>query len=637
MLQFIRDKVTGVVAIAIIAAIGGALVVSFSGSDGGVAVDAFAAEVNGEPIPLVNYQRVSRNQVFRQQEALQGDLTPALQEQIQRTVLESMVRNDVVKQFVRDAGFRVSDERVMEEIRRQPVFQVGGEYSYESYLVVLGNQGIVPELYEADQRAQMEIAQLESAIVLSDFFTPAEYRRYIELLAEERTAAYAVLDPSVLAADIDVPEAQLRDYYAANSNLFMSEESLRLEYIEISLADVSGGVAISEDDVREYYDSAPERFIESDRRRISHILLQVDEEGGDSAAAAAADDLVARLDQGEAFEALASEYSEDPVSAAEGGSLGWARPGDYPEAFEEAVADLEVGQVSAPVRTEFGIHLIRLDELRVGAQQAFADVRDQLYEELREQQATDLYYALADQVDDLALENPGDLGSVAEQAGLELKIIESFTRAGGEPLGFNSALVDAAFSVAVLDDGENSALIELGSDKAVVLRVAEHRLPALKSFDEVRAAVTEALRLDAGLELAGERGAELLARLQAGGAFEETAAEFGTSATEARVLTRTTSDVSPELLVAVFRAPRSEEDASAYHGVRLTTGAYAVFRLDAVTPGRPDAIPQQQRDQRKQLLAQQAGGNAAAALIADLRAKAKVRVAPGLFDQASDF
>ena len=129
----------------------------------------------------------------------------------------------------------MSDERVMQEIRRQPVFQVGGEYSYESYVVVLGQQGIVPERYEADQRAQMEITQLESAIVASDFFTPAEYRRYIELLAEERTAAHVVFDPGTLATDIELSEARLKDYYEANSERFMSEESLRLEYVEVKI------------------------------------------------------------------------------------------------------------------------------------------------------------------------------------------------------------------------------------------------------------------------------------------------------------------------------------------------------------------------------------------------------------------
>jgi len=637
MLQFIRQKFSGPIAFAIIAAIAITLVISFSGMDGGIAGGNFAAEVNGEPIPLANYQRRVQDQVYRQQEASQGELTATIQEQIQRAVLEGMVRNDVIRQFARDAGFRVSDERVMADIRRQPVFQVGGEYSYESYVVILRNQGIVPERYEAEQRAQMAVGQLENAVVGSDFFTPGEYRRYIELLAEERTAAHVVLDPGALAADIELPVARLEEFYDANSERFMSEESVRLEYVEVSLADVSGGVTVAEDEVLKYYESSPERFIESDQRRISHILIESSDESGDSSADATAEDLITRLDQGESFAALAGEYSADPVSAAEGGNLGWARPGDYPEAFEAALFELEIGQVSAPVRTEFGIHLIRLEELRTGAQQTFAEVRDQLYEELLEQRATDRYYALADRVDDLALENPGNLSSVAEQAGLELKVAETFTRSGGEPLGFSSALVDAAFSVAVLEDGENSTLIELSDERAVVISVAEHRGPALRPFEEVRDTVAEALRIDAGVELAGERGAQLLARLEAGDSFEDVATEFELVVPQAKVLTRSAPDVSPEVLAAIFRAPRPAGDSPAYHSARLVNGAYAVYRLDAVTPGRPDAIPQQQRDQRKQLLAQQAGGNAAAAMVADLRAKAKVLVAPGLFDQTSEF
>jgi len=633
MLQTIREKFTGVIAFLVIGAIGVTLVISFSGMDGGVVTGNFAAEVNGEEIPAINYQRVMQNQLYRQQELLQGDLTPELQEQIQRGVLEGMIRNEVVKQFVRDSGFRVDDERVMQFIRNQEAFQVGGEYSYDSYVMMLANQGLTPEGFERDQRSQMEVTQLESGIVASAFFTPTEYRRYIELLAEERAAAFVQLDPSMLAEDVEIAEAQLQEFYESNHDLFMSEESVSLEYVEIVLDDVKAGIVVSEDDVRDFYDANPERFISADQRNLSHILILVNDEVGDATATATIADLRARLDQGEAFEALARDNSQDPVSAAAGGDLGWATPGDYPEAFEEVLFALEPGQVSAPVRTEFGLHLIRLDEIRPGSQQEFAEVRDELFDELRLQQAADDFYALAERVDDLALENSGSLATVASEADLELRAIDRFTRSGAEPLGYSPELVDAAFSVAVLDDGENSPLIELADDRAVVLSVIEHRLSVLRPFADVRDLAEEALRSQGAAELARARGGELLSRLEGGESFADLAAEFSFETPEAATLNRALPDVAPEILAAIFRAPRPPEGQPVYQGLALRSGGYLVFRLDAVTPGRPEMIPQQQRDQRKQLLAQQAGGSAAAALVADLRAAARVLVAPGLFDQ----
>jgi peptidyl-prolyl cis-trans isomerase D len=518
----------------------------------------------------------------------------------------------------------------MQSIRAQEAFQVGGAFSYDSYVMLLNNQGVSPEGYEREQRSQMEVEQLESGIVTSAFFTPAEYRRYIELLAEERTAAFVLLDPASLANEVDVTDDQLRSFYDANNELFMSEESVRLEYVEVLLEDIKRQVDVSEQDVLDYYESNPQRFIADDQRNISHILILIDDEIDEAAAAATAAELGARLDQGDAFEDLAREFSKDPVSAADGGDLGWATPGDYPEAFEEALLALEPGQVSDPVRTEFGIHLIRLDELREGDQQTIDEVRDELFDELRLQQATDDFYALAENVDDLALENPGNLSVVAGEAGLPLKTVETFTRSGGAPLGYAPALVDAAFSLALLEDGENSPLIELADERAVVISVAEHRPSALLPFDQVREQVEETLRTQGGAELASARGAELMSRLKAGESFADLAAEFSLEVPEPAVLTRASPDVSPEILAQIYRAPHPAAGGPQYHGFSLRDGGFAVIRLDAVAPGKPEAIPQQQRDQRKQLLAQQSGGAAAAALVADLRAAAKVSIAPGL-------
>ncbi len=633
MLQSIRDKFTGVIALLIIGAIAITLVISFGGMDGGVVTGNFAAKVNGEEIPAINYQRVMQNQLYRQQESMQGELTPELQEQIQRNVLEGMIRNEVVKQFARDAGFRVDDQRLMQAIRSQEVFQVGGEYSYDSYVMILANQGITPERFEREQRAQMEVEQLENAIVTSAFFTPAEYRRYIELLAEERTVAYVLFDAAELAAEAEIADAELRAFYDARPELFRTDESVSLEYIEIALEDVKRDVAVTEADVRDYFESNRDRFIAEDRRNVSHILILIDAEVDEDAALAAAADVRARLDEGAAFEDLAREYSQDPVSAAEGGDLGWAAPGDYPEAFEEALLALQPGQVSAPVRTEFGVHLIRLDELRPGARQEFEDVRDELFDELRTQAAVDEFYAVADRLDDLALENPGNLAVVAAELGRELRSIDDFTRIGGEPLGYDPELVDAAFSVAVLEDGENSPLIELGEDRAVVISVAEYRPAATLPFEEARERVEQTLRIERGADLARARGEAVLVRLQAGESFADLADEFSFAPPASVTLTRAARDTTPELLAALYRAPKPVEGEPQHYGQSLAGGAYAVFRLDAVTPGRPEVIPQQQRDQRKQLLAQQAGANAAAALMADLRAAATVIIAPGLFDQ----
>jgi peptidyl-prolyl cis-trans isomerase D len=633
MLQTIRERFTGPIAFAVIGAIAVTLVISFGNMDTTGGVGAFAAEVNGEEIPTINYQRVLQNQLVRQQEIFRGELPPAMQEQLERNVLESMVRSRVAAQFASDSGYGVSEPRLKGYIQSLPVFQVGGEYSYESYVAVLSSQGLSPAGFESEQRSSLQVGQLEGGIISSAFFTPAEYRRYIELLAEQRTAVYVKFDPASLAGEVDVTAETMQAYYDANPGQFETEESVDLEYVEISLDDIMQSIVIDEAAIRDFYDENPDRYQSQEQRQAKHILVAVSGDRDQAAAEQLISELAARLDSGEEFGALAAEYSDDPVSGNAGGDLGWAGPGDYVPAFEEVLFSLQEGQTSDAVRTQFGFHLIQLVAIRSGEQQTFAKVRDELFDELREREAAEQFYALAERVDDLALENSSSLAPVASESGLDLKRIESFTRAGGGSFGYNQSMVDAAFSIEVLEDGENSPLIEISDRAAVVLRVSEHRPVRLKTLDQVKPQLEESVRLELAADKALTRGEDVLAQLKGGESIDDLAVEFGFQLESPEPLSRGSDTVDPELLGAIFRAPKPVGEQSVYQGVPLGNGGYAVFNLRGVRPGLPEAIPQDQRDARKRNLAEQQGRAAAAALVTDLRESANVYIVPGLFDQ----
>ena len=633
MLQAIREKFTGPIAFAVIAAIGITLVISFGNMDTGGATGNFAAEVNGEEIPILNYQRLVQNELSRQQETFQGEFPEALQEQLQRNVLENMIRNKVLAQYVRNSGYRVDAERVKAFIRSQPVFQVGEEYSYESYMAVLSSQGLSPEVFERDQQAALEVGQLDNGIVASSFYTPTEYRQYISILAEQRDVLYASIDPADLIGEIQVSDESLRSYYDSNPEEFKTEESVSLEFVEIRLDGIGEAVVVDESAIREYYEENADRYRTREQRLPRHILIAVDADTDEEAAEQTIAELSERLATGAAFEELAGEFSDDSVSAQQGGMLDWSGRGDFVSAFEEALFALKKGEMSGPVRTEFGYHLIQLDDIKAATQRSYDEVRDELLAELQLQKAADLFYALAEQVDDLALENPDSLVEVAAASGLDLQRIDSFTRAGGAPFGYDQNLVDTAFSVEVLEDGENSALIEIGDDRAVVVRVDEYRPSVLVEFDQVKAVVSDTVGLQQAAVEASDRGEAMLERIQSGEAFDAVAAEYGLEIVTAENLSRSSAEVEAELLAAIYRTPKPVADRPIIRGMSLANGAYAVFQLDAVRAGRPDEIPQQERDQRKQLLARQLGSVATEALVTDLRADAEVFIAPGLFQQ----
>ena len=636
MLQTIRERLTGWVAGAVIVIIGLALVVSFGNMNTDVITANVAATVNGDEIPMVEFRQVYQNQLLRQQEAFQGGLPAALQEQLQRNVLEGMIQNRVVAGYVSDHGYRVSDQRVADAIRSLPAFQVGGEFSPQGYVAALSSRGLTPEAFEAEQRRSLEISQLQAGIIDSAFYTPTEYRRFIELEQEQRRISYLLFDPANFSAGVELQPDAVQTFYEANESRFQTDETVVLEYVELRLADIAAGVSVDDAAVRDYYDANADRFTTAEERRARHILIAVEDEGQAESAAAQAADLYAQISGGGDFAVLARDFSADTGSATDGGDLGWAGRGVYVTAFEDALFALEPGEVSEPVRSEFGYHIIELLELRAGSRMTFEEVRDDLREDLQRQQAEDGFYEFAERMDDVALENPGSLEPVAQQLGLELRTVEDFGRSGGGAFGYNQALVDAAFSAAVLEDGENSPLLEIEEGWVAVIRAAEHRLPQLRPLDDVREQVEAELRLTQAAEAARSRGRTALDRAVAGETLEGLAEEFDVALGGGESYPRGSDQLPAELSAAAFRAAAAG-GPPVIDGITTSNGGFAVFRVDQVQPGRPESVPRDQRDQRKAILARQVGSAALGAMVLDLRADAKVVISPDAFPEPDSF
>ena len=640
MLQNIREKLQGWVAVATILVIAVPLVLTFVSSNVNITGSRFAARVNGEEIPTVDFQRAYQNRLLSEQQAAlkagSGQLSPADEDRLKRETLDGLVLNRVVTQYVRDTGFRNNASRVIDQIRRLPVFQVGGQFSKQAYDATLASQGIAPTAFEKEQQSVLALRQLQEGLNESAFFTPVEFRRLIALDQERRDVAYVVLDPRSLGAGINVSEGDVQSFYDSNANQLLTAENANLEYVEVSLADMARDYEPDEEALRKAYDADPTRFRTAEERRARHILIAVDANRTDAAARALAGDIVDKLAKGEDFAALAVKFSSDSGSSSRGGDLGLAAKGTYVEAFEKALFALQPGATSTPVKTEFGYHIIRLDEIRPGAERSFDQVRTELREELRKQKSQDQFYAVAERIDDLALENPTSLAPVAKDTGLPVKHLDGFTRSGGGPFGNNGNLISAVFSPGVLDGSENTPLIELDDTRAVVARVAAHNLPVPRPLDQVRGEIVERLRVLRAITDATTRGNAILQRSQAGEDLGAVATASGMKLVEAGPLTRRSPTLPPDLLAAVFRSPKPMGGKPVVQGITLQTGGFAVFRLNSVAPGEPERIPQEQRDQRKRALAQRTAVGETEALAAHLKETAKVVVAQDLFKARED-
>jgi len=631
MLEKIREGLKGWMAWMVVIVIGVPLVLTFVGGDTTLGGGSTAATVNGEDIPTVEFQRVLQDRMVARQQETRSQLSAEVEEQLKRETLDGLVLNRAVIQFVRKAGFRVSAQRVADHIRTLPNFQVGGQFSKPAYDAALAANGVPPAAFESEQRSLLEVNQLQDGIAGSSFFTPGEFRRIIALDQQRRDLDYVLLDPKVLGAGVTPTEAEIQAWYATNSAEFQTGETVDIDYIEVSVADTASDFVPDEAALRKAYDDDPTRFRSAEERQARHILISVGDERTDAEARALADEIAGKLAAGAEFAALAAQYSADPGSAARGGDLGFAGRGVYVDAFEQALFALQPGQTSAPVKTEFGYHIIRLEAIKASDGQGFEEVRGQLAEALREQKAQDGFYALAERLDDLALENPGSLEPAAKELGLQIRRHAGYARAGGGPFGDSADMASAIFSDAVLEGGENTPLIELDSGRVVVARVAEHKLPAARPLAEVRDEIVARLRTVRAASEARSQGEAILKRQQAGEDLAAVAASMGLRLQNTGPLFRRSPVLPPDLLAAVFRTPAPAEDRPVVRGVVLADGGYAVFRLNRVIPGQPDQIPQEQRDAQQRILSQRSAQAELAAFAAELRGTAKVVVAKDLF------
>ncbi len=637
MLQTIRDRLTGWVATIIILVIGVALVITFGNMETNAVTNTFAARVNGEEIPAIEFREIFQNQEQQLQATYGSEIPDALRAELADGVLESLMRQRLIKQYTKFTGYRVSDQVVADSIRAIPAFQLGGEFSSVSYEALLASEGLTPIAFEQDQRSALEVRQLQDGIINSAFYTPTDFRRFILLDGEKRRIDYAVLDADSYIDGLNIDEIAVEAYYQANQPQFETEESVDLEYIELNLAEISDEVQVSEKEVKAYFDEDPNRYRTDEERRARHILISADSDTDELQAESLAEELRQRLIAGESFEALAEEYSDDSGSAADGGDLGWVATDDFVSEFSDSLFSLALGELSEPVKTEFGFHVIRLEEIREGSQKTYADVRNELISELRTQRGEELFYGRVEMLDDLALESLDGLSRVADEMELELQQSSAFTRGGGLPLGFSQDLIGTVFSLEVLEDRENSPVVELEDGRAVVVHVTGHRLPEIRPLDEVRTSIKEILLREQATARAQDASATVLADLQGGASLAAVAAESGLELTSTGLIRRDAEDLPADLLAAVFTTPKPHAGGPVFSSAALSSGGFAVYQVVEVVPGRPEDLPREQRDANKDELANRAGQTQAAALVAELREQAEVKVAPNLFEDLDAF
>lgn len=618
MLQNLREKFTGWVAITILAVIG-VTFVFVGGANFAFVGNNYAASIDDSEIGIGQFEAAYQEQM--QQNPQLAQLGPDIRAQVRSNILEQLIQQRVIDNYIAEAGYQISDEQITAMIQRTPEFQVDGKFDMDTYRELLSVNGYEPADFERAQRVGLRRSQLQLAIGGSAFMSPAAYRRYLNLAAEQRIVTLATIDPELVAAEVMVTDELVNTFYDDNPTMFQLAESVDVEYIEIERGNVAQTVSISEEDLAEYYEFNKDRYEQDEQRQSRHIMVLFNDD--EVAAEAKANELLARINAGESFEDIASESSDDTTTAAQGGDLGARTRSQMPTGLDNAVFSMSESAVEGPIKSDFGFHIVRLDRIIEPGPLPFEQVRAELTIELQDQQAESLFRELERKLSD-SLFDATDLRSLSDTVGVDVQAVAGYTRLGGEPLGNDIAIIEAVFDETVLSGEQMSEIIEIDANRSAVFAVTNHYPATRQPLEDVRDQVAASLQAQQAEELMAAKADAMIAALAAGTAFADAAEAVGATSAEPALISRSAQDADQSVAVAVFTAVKPMQDAPTTGSTRNDVGGYTVYSVDAVIPGRPEALPVEQRDAGKQQLTDQSGIGDFVAFVQALREDAEV-------------
>ena len=598
MLISIRERATGWIAwaIVILITIPFALWGVNSYFSGGTTVNV--AEFDGEEIDYQTYQRALYNERERvRQQYGQNISADFLSGNILgRQVVNRLANEILLYRYANDQGIRISDEQLVEAILSSPGFQTeDGKFSRDQYERVLQFSGYSPSQFEEIQRNSAAVQQIQTGFIESVLSMDNAVDDILKVLKQKRIGEYSVIEPSRFLSESEVSEEEIQTSYDRDKDQYKEEGRVKVQYIELLLSDFAQNLTLDEETLRDQYNADTERYLQAEQRRVSHILLKTegDEDAGSNELAS---QLIERLRTGEDFGALAAEYSTDVGSAENEGSIGWIGRGATVPEFEAVAFSLKAGETSEPVKTNFGIHIIQVNEIESEKVKDFEEARDELVEQVKRERAELEMFETSEELRNIAYEQPDSLDPAADALGLNLEVSEWFTRTEGKGIAGNPAVRAAAFSDEVLQQEFNSDVIQIDDGYLVVLRKNQFQAAEQLQLAEVKAEITEKLLALKSTEKAQGFAEELIKELKDGGDWNQVLSENGLSATEIPSSdNESTEPLSFDIAKIVYSAEKPSPEEVVYGGSPVGDDQYLIFRLTDVVSGDTASASEDER------------------------------------------
>ena len=590
------------------------------------------ATVNGVEIEKTDYQNSLSDQrrMLVQMMGQNVDADYFASRAFKLQVLETLIDSRLQAEYLRDRGFRVTDEQLSKKISSFSTFQVDGQFDPTRYEQLVRNAGLSVEGFERQQRQQGAIDQLRAGLRGSSLVVSSMTDRAIELLYQRRVAQFTVVDIAAFEDSMVVGSEALRDEFDANKAQYVQPEQMQVEFIRLSVDELGKQANVSELEQRAFYDNNVERFTQPESRSASHILLSLAEDDAEDVVDTReqeAKGIAARARSGEDFAKLAETYSKDPGSASRGGDLGIIRPGAMAPSFETVVFDLKEGQISDPVRTAYGWHIIKVTNIRESNVRPFDEVMSEIKTILEREWAENQFITMAEDFQNLIFEQPDSLNAASDFLGTPIERSDWFSRTTGDGIASNDLVRDTAFSPEVLVDRLNSEMLEIGSDTLVAVRFADFREKRQKDFNEVKDQIERVLAARVAAEAQEKFATKLVATLESGADWDNLLTVEGLSSADLpEDLESTTDDVARAVARVVYSVGAPNPGTPVFGSARLSATDYLIYKLDEVVAGDISQISGDQVSEVEDLVESRVGEELHAGIGRALRTAADVQI-----------
>lgn len=543
---------------------------------------SFAAKINGEKISWQTvetlYQRAQK------QQQMSGNVQN--EKDLKQQIRLDLVRRIALLSSLKKLGFSISDEQTAKVLFQIPAFHIDGKFNKDKYLDALRNFLYTDTSFRYELSQDLLLGQLEYGLAYSGFTLNDELKRAVALIDQERDIRFVKIEYQNYKDKVKITPELIKAYYDAHQSEFIKPEEVKIQYVQLSAEGLMKDIEVTQDELKAYYEQHQAEYGSPERVQLRHILLAVPNNNKkmDEEAKAKAQQLMKDIKQGSDFSELAKKHSADTGSANAAGDLGWITRGQLVPEFEKAAfAIKQKGELAGPVRTQFGYHIIQLQDRKAAEIRPLTEVQKLVQEQIKREKAQLLFAEKNEVLRSVASEHKDKLEPIALAMGLTIETAEPFNRQGGDGIASQTEVIKAAFTEEVLTARQNSDLLKVGDNSIAIIRISEHYPSKQLDLQSVEKRIAQKLSNEEAIKLAKREADSLAAKIEKDQIADLSALKLKWETK--KNLTRVMQDYDRVILNAAFQAPQPENDKPSVKVFELPSHDFIVLEVENVKTG----------------------------------------------------